>query len=290
LSAAPGQAPELTIVIPYWDLDPQILLDAVSSLSEQGATYRTIVVDNASTVPLPPLPPHVEVLSLPRRVGVGAARNAGLAVVETSHVLFLDADDQLFPGSIPFLAGQLEERPDAVASSGGGSAWWPDPSAARVLVPRRRRRWHRRLRLVTLQRRPGLLRLLNTVYMIFQPSCALLRTDAVRRAGGFSTHEAEEDWVLSALLLFQGDVIAGTRDVRRYRMRVGSLNRIKHRDRRSPGDAPPSAPRPGRAGPDPALDPAARPAPQPSLAARIAAAAGRVRAGSARERRLDFEV
>lgn len=232
----PVSTPGLTIVIPYWDLDPQTLLDAVASLAEQGATYRTIVVDNASAVPLPPLPPWVEVLRLPSRVGVGAARNAGLAVVETSHVLFLDADDQLFPGSIPFLLGQLEANPDAIASLGRGLAWWPDPAAAPVVPPGRRRR-RATVRISRLQRFPRLLGAFNTVRMIVQPSCAILRVDAVRRAGGFSTHEAEEDWVLSALLTFQGRVVAGSRPVRRKRIRAGSLNRIKHRDWRISADA-----------------------------------------------------
>jgi hypothetical protein len=81
-----------------------------------------------------------------------------------------------------------------------------------------------------LQRFPRLLGAVNTVHMILQPSSAVLRTDAVRRVGGFSGHEAEEDWVLSALLGFQGRVIADTRYVRRYRIRAGSLNRIKDRD------------------------------------------------------------
>lgn len=230
MTTAAETTPGLTIVIPYWDLDPQILLDAVTSLADQEATYRTIVVDNASTVPLPPLPPQVEVLRLPSRVGVGAARNAGLALVETSHVLFLDADDQLFPGSIPFLLRQLEASPDAIASSGQGRAWWPDPAAIAVLSRRRIKRWDKYFRLSRLQRFPRALGALNTVRMVFQPSCAVLRVDAVRRAGGFSTHEAEEDWVLSALLVFHGRVIAGERDVRRYRMRVGSLNRVKRQD------------------------------------------------------------
>jgi glycosyltransferase involved in cell wall biosynthesis len=223
VSPATTPAPGLTIVIPYWDLDPQILLDAVDSLAEQEQTYRTIVVDNASAVPLPPLPPHVEVLRLPSRVCVGAARNAGLAIVETAHVLFLDADDQLFPGSIPFLLDQLAANPWAIASFGTASPWWPDASAAR----RHRRRKRFLLRLTRLQRFPRLLRAVNTFRMVLQPSAAVLRTDVVRRAGGFSVHAAEEDWVLSALFAFQGRVVADKRHVRRYRMRPGSLNRIK---------------------------------------------------------------
>jgi glycosyltransferase involved in cell wall biosynthesis len=229
LSAAAATTPTLTIVIPYWDLDPQILLDAVASLADQDGTYRTIVVDNASVVPLPPLPSHVEILRLPRRVGVGTARNAGLAVVETSHVLFLDADDQLFPGSIPFLLGQLAADPEAIASLAGGRGWWTDPAAAKLA---RRGDDGRRVlqRLIRLQRHPRLLAAFNTVSMIVQPVFGILRVDTVRRAGGFSAHEAESDWVLSALLTFQGRVIAGTRSVRRYRFRVDSLSQIKHRD------------------------------------------------------------
>jgi glycosyltransferase involved in cell wall biosynthesis len=229
LSTATPVTSGLTIVIPYWDLDPQILLDAVGSLADQGATYRVIVVDNASAVPIPPLPPNVEVHRLPSRVSVGVARNAGLALVDTSHVLFLDADDQLFPGSIPFLLGQLEACPDAVASIGRAQAWRPDPTVpARYRFRHLRRRFF--LRVTRLQRFPRILGAVNTIYMILQPSAGVVRVDAVRRAGGFSSDEAEEDWVLSALLPFYGQVIAGRQYVRRYRIRAGSLNRIKSRD------------------------------------------------------------
>lgn len=226
VSASPR--PGVTVVIPFWDLDPQILLDAVSSVAEQGATYRTIVVDNASTVPLPELPGYAEVLRLPERGNVGDARNAGLALVETSHVLFLDADDILFPGSIPFLLEQLGRRPDVVASCGGGVAWRPGPGGGET-VPWRRGRFHL-LNTLRLQRLPRLLALVNTVKMILSMSCTLLRTDAVRAAGGFSSDVAEEDWVLSAALAFHGPIVAGTKVVRRYRLRPDGLNTQKAAD------------------------------------------------------------
>ena len=219
--------PGLTIVIPFWDLEHEILLDAVASLAEQGRRYRTIVVDNASRAPLPELPPDVEVVRLPKRVNVGEARNAGLALVRTSHVLFLDADDALFPGSIPFLYSQLEACPEAVASAGAGALF----KRGVGIVPFRRRSWtHRLLNLRRLQGRPLLLALVNTVRMILPTSCVILRTDVVRRVGGFSADEAEEDWVLSAALAFQGPVVAGSYRVRRYGLRSGSLNQLKATD------------------------------------------------------------
>jgi glycosyltransferase involved in cell wall biosynthesis len=227
----------LTIVIPYWDLDPEYLLEAVGSITAgQGGPYRTIVVDNASSVPPPELPPSVEIVRLPERVHVGEARNAGLALVETSHVLFLDADDVISPGSVPLLLQQLERRPDAVVSCGSGRIV---PPPIRALGGEETRTWRRRrlrrrrrrlLNVYRLQRWPRLLAVVNTVEMIVSMSCTVMRVDAVRAAGGFSADLAEEDWVLSALLPFHGPVVAGRFPVRGYRLRAGSLTVQKGAD------------------------------------------------------------
>ena len=80
-----------------------------SALDQTGVrTPNVVVIDNNSDVVLPPLPPGVEVVRLPKRVSVGAARNAGLALVETGKVIFCDADDRLLPGAIAFLTSRMD--------------------------------------------------------------------------------------------------------------------------------------------------------------------------------------
>ena len=56
------------------------------------------------------LPPEVEVVRQENR-GVCAARNAGLARVETAYALVLDADDRLRPDALELLRPPLERDP-----------------------------------------------------------------------------------------------------------------------------------------------------------------------------------
>jgi glycosyltransferase involved in cell wall biosynthesis len=220
--------PALTVVVPFWDLDPGLLLEALASVAEQGVPARTIVVDNASTVALPALPPGVEVRRLPRRVEVGEARNAGLELVETARVLFLDADDLVLPGAFAFMLGQLGDRPGAVVSCGTAIVWRPEREQLDAALARAPR-----LPLLSayrLQSRPRLLALVNTVRMVASVSCTVLDTAAVREAGGFSGARVEQDWALSAALAFRGPVVAGTRPVKVHRVRPGSLSHQKAAD------------------------------------------------------------
>ena len=78
-----------------------------SALAEEA---HVIVVDDGSTEPLPDLPPDVELVRQANQ-GVARARNAGLALVRTPYVLFLDADDRLVPGAVAALREPLDADP-----------------------------------------------------------------------------------------------------------------------------------------------------------------------------------
>ncbi|TWV41261.1 bifunctional glycosyltransferase family 2 protein/CDP-glycerol:glycerophosphate glycerophosphotransferase [Streptomyces misionensis] len=56
--------------------------------------------------------PRVRVLHLPENVGLGRARNAGLAHAGGDHLLFLDGDDTLTPGALRAVADRLAETGD----------------------------------------------------------------------------------------------------------------------------------------------------------------------------------
>jgi glycosyltransferase involved in cell wall biosynthesis len=88
-----------TVVIPVWDDYVRYLEECVASVGDDAPV---VVVDNASAARVPELP-GTTVVRAPQRLTVGAARNLGLDAVETEHVLVLDADDRLLPGTIPFL-------------------------------------------------------------------------------------------------------------------------------------------------------------------------------------------
>lgn len=95
----------LTIVIPAWN-DTAGLARLIPQISCMRRVERVIIVDDASIEPVSP-----ENLGMPELAdeplflwlrnenqgGAGHARNKGLELVNTSHVLFFDSDDQILP-------------------------------------------------------------------------------------------------------------------------------------------------------------------------------------------------
>jgi CDP-glycerol glycerophosphotransferase len=200
----------ITVVIPAWDIDAE-LRECVASVWTQDEPATVVVVDNASSNPLPDVGP-VTYVRLPERVSVGAARNAGLAAVCTEYVMFLDGDDRLLPGALRYLRSAFDSRPEAVALAGGMLAWnpntdvrqaktWPFPYAYR------------------LQRHVTLFAALNAIRALFPiTGPVLIRTELARFAGGFCESGWGEDWCLGAALCFAGRVVMCRRDCMLYRI------------------------------------------------------------------------
>jgi glycosyltransferase involved in cell wall biosynthesis len=208
-------APEITVVVPVWDAYAARLPAAVASLADQGVAMRLVVVDNASCVAVPAVG-QTKTLRLGRRVSVGAARNAGLAAVGTPFVCFLDADDELLPGTLRRMRERLGARPSCVASVAASVGWieatgdsvewrWPRPLAYRLCR-------HRRL-----------FALATALRNAYPTTAALIRTAALREAGGFADADHEEDWLPAVTLAARGDVDLDARPGRRYRVSDRSL-------------------------------------------------------------------
>src|SRR3954447_5703194 len=105
-----GPGATVTVVIPVWDDYVEFLADAVGSVRRNAPHAPIVVVDNASSTPVPELE-GCEVVRWPRRLSEGAARNIGLERVATEYVVFLDADDMLLDGTIDFLHGRIAADP-----------------------------------------------------------------------------------------------------------------------------------------------------------------------------------
>ncbi|MFE2074698.1 bifunctional glycosyltransferase/CDP-glycerol:glycerophosphate glycerophosphotransferase [Streptomyces misionensis] len=69
---------------------------------------------------------RVRVLHLPENVGLGRARNAGLAHARGDYLLFLDGDDTLTPGALRAVADRLAETgdPDVLVYDYARTYWW----------------------------------------------------------------------------------------------------------------------------------------------------------------------
>ena len=111
--------PIVSIVIPCFN-QARFLRAAVASVRAQ--TYRhceCIVVNDGSTDETAAVATGlgVRTLNQPNR-GLSEARNAGLAIAAGELVVFLDADDELLPGTIARGVDALAANPDAAAVVG----------------------------------------------------------------------------------------------------------------------------------------------------------------------------
>ncbi|MBY0396297.1 MAG: glycosyltransferase family 2 protein, partial [Thermoleophilia bacterium] len=94
----------VSLVIPAYNAERFIAGTLESALRQELQAREIIVVDDGSTDATAPLveafAPRGVRLIRQSNAGPGAARNAGIAAATSSHVMFLDADDLLFPWSI----------------------------------------------------------------------------------------------------------------------------------------------------------------------------------------------
>jgi glycosyltransferase involved in cell wall biosynthesis len=220
-----SEAARVTVVIPVWGEYAARVAGAVeSALAQEGIGVHAVVVDNASEVPLPPLPEAVEVVRLPARVALGDARNAGLQRAHTPYIFFLDADDRLLPGTLGAQAAVLDADPGIAACS------------ARVLIVNeadgveRRGHWPEEAAVQrSAHERRFALWLLHSAQVPIVSS--LIRTDVARDAGGFPDASFFEDWLFSISLAFRGRIAFIERPGLRYIGHDGSLwHRVHSRD------------------------------------------------------------
>lgn len=215
----PDRTPEISIVIPAWGTHATYVPAAVASLLEQeGPSIEIVVVDNASDVPIPPLPDAARVVRTRERLRVGGARNAGLDEARAPSVMFWDADDVMLPGALARMAGVLREDPGVVAVTMDSVRWTPETG------PGERWPWPRGIMYRLARRRPAFAAI-ATVYNAFTTTGpALMRTAEVRDAGGFASEIAFfEDWALATSLTVRGRVVMLREIARLYRVHDESL-------------------------------------------------------------------
>lgn len=107
--------PLVTLIVPGRDI-AAFAPDAIASLRAQTEPrWRAILVDDGSTdatgavfAEAAASDPRFTVIAHETSLGLGAARNAGLALVDTPFLGFLDGDDELAPRAIERLLGTLQ--------------------------------------------------------------------------------------------------------------------------------------------------------------------------------------
>jgi glycosyltransferase involved in cell wall biosynthesis len=184
--------PPVAVVIPVWDSYVRFLEESVASVREQRIEAEIIVVDNASTEPVPEIE-GTDVVRSDTRLSTGASRNLGLDAVTAPLVVFLDADDLMLPGSLATLVGGL--RPGDIAFA---MARIEGDTGQRHRAPRRIA--------YALARAPRLFALANTIWsLVPMQGATILRAGDVRAAGGYGDRShGEEDWAFGAALAWRG--------------------------------------------------------------------------------------
>src|SRR5919204_3738082 len=213
--SGPGAA--VTVVIPVWDDYVEYLPDAVESVRRNAPEVPIIVVENASSRPLPELE-GCEIVHTPTRLSTGATRNLGLERVETDFVVFLDADDMLLAGTLEYLGDQIAAHREfsIAATSILDGETGERHRGPRPFVP-------------ALARAPRLLALADCVWSLVPiQGCAILRANQVREAGGYADADSGEDWVLATALLWRGEVAISPRFGLLYRAPQQPLRRVPH--------------------------------------------------------------
>jgi glycosyltransferase involved in cell wall biosynthesis len=178
-----------TVVIPAYNAG-RFLGEALECLRAQRLRdWRAVVVDDGSTDSTLATAqrfadPRFVVLHQENR-GVSAARNRGLAEVDSPFVVFLDADDRLLPDSLERFVSALEANPVLTAVYGEGRLI--DESGAPLAVAGAPR----------FNRRPSgdVLESLLRRNFILSGGALCARTARIRDAGSFREDlRLHEDW------------------------------------------------------------------------------------------------
>lgn len=110
-------APDLSVIVVSWNVREHVLrcLGALQERSE-GLELQVVLVDNASTdgtvEAVRARFPAVRVLANDRNVGFPRANNQGLAEARGRHVLFLNPDTEVGPGTLARCVAELDAHPD----------------------------------------------------------------------------------------------------------------------------------------------------------------------------------
>lgn len=111
--------PRFSVIVPVHQVEDYLAQCLDSVLEQTGADFELIAVDDRSPDGCGAMldraaerDARVTVLHLPENVGLGRARNAGLAVATGEYVLFLDSDDTLTPDLLRHLDDRLRAGDD----------------------------------------------------------------------------------------------------------------------------------------------------------------------------------
>lgn len=124
--------PRFSVIVPAFKVQAYLHECLDSVLTQTYEDLELIAVDDCSPDACGSIIDEVAArdrrvlaVHLPRNVGLGPARNAGLARASGDYVIFLDSDDTLVPGALRAIADRLKETdaPDVLVYDYARTYW-----------------------------------------------------------------------------------------------------------------------------------------------------------------------
>ena len=129
--------PLISVIIPCYNYG-RFLAQALDSVRAQNyPATEIVVVDDGSTDDTPTVAaryPEVTYLRQENQ-GLSAARNAGIRASRGELLVFLDADDWLFPEALATNAAVLRQHPEAAFVAGAHTFVYPDGRTLAIALP-----------------------------------------------------------------------------------------------------------------------------------------------------------
>jgi glycosyltransferase involved in cell wall biosynthesis len=218
----------ISVVIPTYNRAASIGQAVDSVLTQCFKHLEVIVVDDGSTDQtqevLQTFGDRIRVICQ-ENGGVSSARNAGMAVAAGDWLGFLDSDDLWRPEKLRHQLADLSQYPDAVGHVVDVAIHGAEGEEFSLFELRGLSQEYRQR---PLRERP-LLEVLNAAFFT---QATLLRTDVVRRVGGFTPGmRIHEDIQFLSRVALEGTMMVSTYvgvDLRRVASEAASLSSIHH--------------------------------------------------------------
>jgi CDP-glycerol glycerophosphotransferase (TagB/SpsB family)/glycosyltransferase involved in cell wall biosynthesis len=115
----PSVQPRFSIIVPAYGVEAYLRDCLDSVLGQSFADFEVIAVNDASPDACGAImaeyaakDPRVVEVQLQQNVGLGRARNEGMARARGTYLIFLDSDDTMLPGSLNAISRRLDETGD----------------------------------------------------------------------------------------------------------------------------------------------------------------------------------
>ncbi|MFJ5719671.1 CDP-glycerol glycerophosphotransferase family protein [Streptomyces sp. NPDC093149] len=161
--------PRFSVIVPAYRVQAYLHESLDSVLTQSFEDFELIAVDDCSPDACGAVidefaarDGRVRALHLPENVGLGRARNAGIAQATGDYLIFLDSDDTLAPGALRAVAERIEEtgEPDVLVYD-YARTYWTGESVRNTFAEHLSQTGPATF---TLADRPGLLKVLMVVW------------------------------------------------------------------------------------------------------------------------------